>query len=68
MNELIHKFKKKKYRSIRASFAERYRHCNHCEKNLNIFNNDEIVCGLCGETFCNRCINNHQIYCYGIFD
>ena len=68
MNELIQKFKKRKFRIDRASFAERYRHCNRCEKNLNIINNEEIVCGLCGETFCNYCINNHQKYFYSIFE
>ncbi len=58
------KLKKKKYENYRSSFAKRYRQCNRCEKELNIYNNEEIVCVLCGETFCNCCINNHQKYCY----
>ena len=68
MNELILRFKKRKFRTVRASFAERYQHCNHCEKTLNIYNNEEVVCVLCGETFCNCCINTHQKYCYSAFD
>lgn len=66
MLELIGKLKKRKLQRDRYSFAKRYRRCNRCEKNLNIYNDEEIVCGLCGETFCNRCINSHQKYCYSV--
>ncbi|MFX0072816.1 MAG: hypothetical protein ACFFAO_17175 [Candidatus Hermodarchaeota archaeon] len=59
------KLKKKRIESYRISFARRYRECNRCEKDLNILRNEEIVCALCGETFCNSCINKHQKYCYG---
>ncbi|MFX1378529.1 MAG: hypothetical protein ACFFA4_05510 [Promethearchaeota archaeon] len=58
------KLRKRKQLNYRSSFAKRYRHCNRCEKELNIINNEEIACVLCGETFCNSCINNHQKYCY----
>ena len=61
------KSKKKKFQNNIASFANRYRHCNRCNKYLYIANDEEIVCGLCGETFCNNCITNHQKYCYSIF-
>jgi hypothetical protein len=61
---LMLKLKKKKYQNNRSSFANRYRHCNRCKKELNIYNNEEFVCVLCGETFCNCCINKHQKYCY----
>ncbi|MFW9971065.1 MAG: hypothetical protein ACFFDF_12800 [Candidatus Odinarchaeota archaeon] len=62
------KLKKRKFQNDRSSFAKRYQHCNRCEKELNIQNNDEIVCVLCGETFCNWCINKHQKYCYNILN
>jgi len=51
------------YCALQESFASRYRHCNHCEGDLNILEDEEIVCVLCGETFCDHCINIHQIYC-----
>jgi hypothetical protein len=66
MLELLYKLKKRKFQKFRESFAWRYRHCNRCEKHLNIHDNEEIVCGLCGETFCNYCINHHQKYCYNV--
>jgi len=56
MLELMLKLKKRKFQNFRSSFAKRYRQCNRCEKELNIHNNEEIVCLLCGETFCNYCI------------
>jgi hypothetical protein len=49
--------------ALQESFACRYSHCNHCEIKLNISNDEEVVCALCGETFCDRCIHIHQIYC-----
>lgn len=64
MLEIIHKLKKRKFQKFRDTFASKYQHCNHCKKFLNIFNNEEIICALCGETFCNCCITNHQKYCY----
>lgn len=67
MLELMYKLKKRKFKRVKDSFAKRYRHCNRCEKNLNIYNDEEIVCGLCGETFCNCCISGHQKYCYNTF-
>ncbi|MFX0000465.1 MAG: hypothetical protein ACFE9Q_08215 [Candidatus Hodarchaeota archaeon] len=63
----MYKIKKRKFQRDKDYFAWRYRHCNYCEKNLNIYNNEEIVCGLCGETFCNSCINHHQQYCYNLY-
>ncbi|MFX1388770.1 MAG: hypothetical protein ACFE9Z_01750 [Promethearchaeota archaeon] len=62
------KFKKRKLEDLRSSFSLRYRHCNRCQKTLNIDNDEEIVCVLCGETFCSKCINSHQKYCYSTFD
>ena len=54
------------YNALQESFACRYRHCNQCEVKLNIDNDEEIVCVLCGETFCKNCILIHQEYCPGI--
>lgn len=54
------------YNALQESFACRYRHCNQCEVKLNIDNDEEIVCVLCGETFCKNCIIIHQEYCPGI--
>lgn len=64
MTELILKLKEKKFQKLRYTFAFRYRHCNRCDKYLNISANEEIVCASCGETFCESCITNHQRYCY----
>ncbi len=64
MLSFILKLKDKKFQEYKNSFSERYRHCNRCEITLNIHNDEEIVCVLCGETFCNSCINKHQKYCY----
>jgi hypothetical protein len=63
MSELITKIKKRKINKEQISFADRYRHCNRCEKYLHIEQNEEIVCALCGETFCINCINKHQQFC-----
>ena len=52
--------------TLQESFACRYRHCNKCEGELDISKDKEIVCDLCGETFCSRCIYLHQKSCYGI--
>ncbi|MFX1600658.1 MAG: hypothetical protein ACFFB6_08690 [Promethearchaeota archaeon] len=60
------KLKKKKFEYNKSSFAKRYQRCNRCEKYLNIANDEEIVCGLCGETFCDFCIKSHQKYCYSM--
>ncbi|MFX0028824.1 MAG: hypothetical protein ACFE8B_06415 [Candidatus Hermodarchaeota archaeon] len=60
MSELITRIKKKRIYKEQISFAEHYRHCNRCEKYLNIDQDEEIVCAICGETFCNDCIKNHQ--------
>lgn len=68
MLELNYKKKKRKFQKTRDSFALRYRHCNRCEKNLDIYKNEEIVCALCGETFCAICINLHQKYCYSRYN
>ncbi|MFW9826272.1 MAG: hypothetical protein ACFFEY_01485 [Candidatus Thorarchaeota archaeon] len=62
------KLKKKKFEDLRLSFAKRYRICNRCETSLDIENDEEIVCLLCGETFCSNCISNHQKYCYDILN
>lgn len=67
MLELMCKIKKRKFQRVKDSFACRYKQCNRCEKNLNIYNNEEIVCVLCGETFCAGCISNHQKYCYNVY-
>ena len=64
MSDLTYRIKKRKFQKARESFAVRYRHCNRCKKSLNIQYNEEIVCALCGETFCFECINPHQKYCY----
>lgn len=64
MTELILKLKKKKFEKRRKLFAQGYRHCNHCEKHLNIKIDEEIICAICGETFCKSCITNHQKCCY----
>ena len=63
MSELIAKYKKRRITKEKIFFAERYRQCNRCEKYLQIDNDEEIVCVLCGETFCNECINKHQKFC-----
>ncbi len=52
--------------ALQESFACRYRHCNKCEGELDISKDEEIVCALCGETFCSHCIYLHQKSCYGI--
>ncbi len=54
------------YYALQESFACRYRHCNECKRELDIFKDEEIVCALCGETFCSQCINIHQKFCYRI--
>lgn len=64
MSELITKIKKRRFYKEKFSFAERYRNCNRCEKRLCIEHDEEIVCALCGETFCGKCINKHQQYCF----
>ena len=64
MTQLALKINKKKFEQKRKSFAQRYRHCNRCEKSLDIIIDEEIVCALCGETFCKSCIIKHQNYCY----
>ncbi|MFX1280600.1 MAG: hypothetical protein ACFFA3_14580 [Promethearchaeota archaeon] len=64
MTELIAKYKKRRITKEKITFAERYRRCNRCEKDLIIVNDEEVVCALCGETFCNECINKHQQFCY----
>ncbi|MHA2051504.1 MAG: hypothetical protein ACW986_17965 [Promethearchaeota archaeon] len=64
MTELLTKFKKRKHYKDQKTFAVRYRHCNRCEKQLKIYRDEEIVCVLCGETFCESCIRKHQQYCY----
>ncbi|MBA7675880.1 hypothetical protein ES703_84119 [subsurface metagenome] len=53
------------YNALQESFACRYRHCSKCDVELDISNDDEIVCVLCGETFCSRCIYLHQKSCNG---
>jgi hypothetical protein len=63
MTELITRIKKKRIFKDQISFAERYRHCNRCEKYLFIDQDEEIVCALCGETFCINCISKHQELC-----
>lgn len=67
MLELLYKLKKRKFQRAKDLFAKRYQHCNRCKKHLNICYDEEIVCGLCAETFCNYCINNHQKYCFNKF-
>lgn len=67
MLSFLVKFRDKKFQKSKNSFSKRYQHCNRCEINLNISNNEEIVCGICGETFCNSCIDKHQKYCYSLF-
>ncbi|MFX1374722.1 MAG: hypothetical protein ACFFA0_02815 [Promethearchaeota archaeon] len=52
--------------ALQESFACRYRHCNECEGELDISKDQEVVCALCGETFCVSCINSHQKYCQAI--
>ncbi len=64
MTELLSKLKKRKFSKEQKSFESRYRHCNRCEGDLNIHNDEETVCVLCGETFCKLCIEKHQRYCY----
>ena len=54
------------YNAHQESFACRYRHCNQCEVELDISRDKEVVCVLCGETFCTACIFIHQEYCPGI--
>ena len=63
MSELITRIKKKRMYKEQISFAERYRHCNRCENDLRIDHDEEIVCALCGETFCKNCIGIHQKFC-----
>jgi len=60
MTELISRIKKRRINKEQISFAERYRHCNRCEQYLHIDRDEEIVCALCGETFCLDCIHKHQ--------
>ena len=67
MLEIRYKIKNRKFQRVRDSFAWRYRHCNRCETNLNIYTNEEIVCALCGETFCAHCVDDHQKYCYNVY-
>ena len=64
MTEFISKLKKKKFFREKKSFEVRYNHCNRCEEHLNVLNDEETVCDLCGETFCKSCIAKHQKYCY----
>ncbi|MFX1569840.1 MAG: hypothetical protein ACFFCV_15920 [Promethearchaeota archaeon] len=64
----MYKIKKRKFQKARDSFAVRYRRCNRCMKSLDIYSNEEIVCVLCGETFCANCITPHQKYCYSDYN
>lgn len=64
MSELITKIKKRRFNKEKISFAERYRNCNRCERDICIEYDKEIVCASCGETFCENCINRHQQFCY----
>lgn len=63
MSELITRIKKGRIDKEQISFAERYRHCNRCENELQIDQDEEIVCALCGETYCKNCIDKHQKFC-----
>jgi hypothetical protein len=64
MTELLTKLKRRKFSKQQKSFAERYKQCNRCDLKLNIYNDEEIVCAICGETFCKTCINKHQRFCF----
>ncbi|MFX1325589.1 MAG: hypothetical protein ACFE8N_11580 [Promethearchaeota archaeon] len=64
MTELNINFKRIKFSRSWKSFTERYNYCNRCERHLRITNDEEIVCALCGETFCCNCISIHQQSCY----
>ena len=64
MTELLGKLKKRKFYKEQKSFSDRYKQCNRCGAKLNIFNDEEIICAVCGETFCGICINKHQRFCF----
>ncbi|MFX1374724.1 MAG: hypothetical protein ACFFA0_02825 [Promethearchaeota archaeon] len=64
MSDLIAKLKKRRFFKEKVSFEDRYQHCNRCKIYLNVDCDKEIVCALCGETFCNNCIDKHQQFCY----
>ncbi len=59
MTELVLKIIKKKFEKNRKSFAQRYRHCNHCEKHLNIDMDEELIYVLCGKTSSDSTIIGH---------
>ncbi|MFW9939552.1 MAG: hypothetical protein ACFFFT_00830 [Candidatus Thorarchaeota archaeon] len=52
--------------ALQESFACKYRHCSKCGVELDISKDKELVCALCGETFCSDCIYLHQKSCFGI--
>lgn len=61
---MLDRLKASKFRRYQQSFSYKYNHCNRCSIELGIKNDEEIVCELCGETFCKTCIGKHQVYCY----
>ena len=62
---MLDRLKANIFRKYQQSFSYQYSHCNRCNKELDIKNDEEVVCILCGETFCEYCIAKHQVYCYG---
>jgi len=61
---MFSKLKTKRIKRRQHSFAYKYRHCERCSNELNVQDDEEFVCVLCGETFCKTCIGKHQAYCY----
>jgi len=49
---MLSRLKINKFRRHQQTFSYRYNHCNRCSLALDIEHDEEIVCALCGETFC----------------
>ena len=58
-NKIIRKIELSRFNKNGLTSIERYQQCNRCKIKLNVDRDEEIICLLCGETFCNSCIDKH---------
>ncbi len=58
-DKIARKIELSRFKISGVTSIERYQQCNRCKIKLNVDRDEEIICLLCGETFCNSCIDKH---------